>query len=82
MAVTTSISGLQAAQQEMGVISDNIANASTTGFKRGDLLFAELYSASLGFSETQPGTGVATERTRAHFSQVNFRYTASHLDLA
>ena len=82
MAVTTSISGLQAAQQEMGVISDNIANASTTGYKRSDLMFAELYSASLGFSETQPGTGVATERTRADFSQGNFRETTSELDLA
>lgn len=82
MAVTTSISGLQAAQQEMGVISDNIANGNTSGFKRGDLLFAELYSASLGFSETQPGTGVAAERTRTDFSQGGFRETSSQLDLA
>ena len=36
MAFNTSISGLRAAQQEMGVISNNIANIGTTGFKRSD----------------------------------------------
>ena len=82
MTFNTSISGLRAAQQEMGVISDNIANGNTTGFKRSDLMFAELYSASLGSSETQPGTGVSTERSRADFAQGNFRQTSSQLDLA
>ena len=48
MAFNTSISGLQAAQKDMGVISNNIANVSTTGFKRSDSLFAELYTATLG----------------------------------
>ena len=55
MAFNTSISGLQAAQTDMGVISNNIANVGTTGFKRSDSLFAELYTASLGGAGTQPG---------------------------
>ena len=44
MAFSTSISGLQAAQKDMGVISNNIANVGTAGFKRSDAL-AELYTA-------------------------------------
>ena len=55
MAFNTSISGLQAAQKEMGVISNNIANVGTAGFKRSDALFAELYSASLNGTGAQPG---------------------------
>ena len=47
MAFSTSISGLQAAQKDMGVISNNIANVGTAGFKRSDALFAELFTASL-----------------------------------
>ena len=61
MAFNTSISGLQAAQKEMGVISNNIANVGTVGFKRSDALFAELYSASLSWHCAQPGTGVTLE---------------------
>jgi flagellar hook protein FlgE len=72
MAFNTSISGLQAAQKDMGVISNNIANVGTTGFKRSDSLFAELYSASLGGSAPRPGSGVTLERIRTDFGQGNF----------
>lgn len=82
MAFNTSISGLQAAQKDMGVISNNIANVSTTGFKRSDSLFAELYTASLGGAGTQPGSGVTLERIRSDFSQGSFEFTSSQLDLA
>ena len=51
MAFNTSISGLQAAQKDMGVISNNIANVGTNGFKRSDSLFAELYSCLLYTSD-------------------------------
>ena len=82
MAFNTSISGLQAAQTDMGVISNNIANVGTTGFKRSDSLFAELYSASLGGAGTQPGSGVTLERIRSDFGQGSFEFTSSQLDLA
>ncbi|MDA8589784.1 flagellar hook protein FlgE [Luminiphilus sp.] len=82
MAFNTSISGLQAAQKDMGVISNNIANVSTTGFKRSDSLFAELYTATLGGAGTQPGSGVTLERIRSDFSQGSFEFTSSQLDLA
>ena len=82
MAFNTSISGLQAAQKDMGVISNNIANVGTTGFKRSDSLFAELYTASLGGAGTQPGSGVTPERIRSDFGQGSFEFTSSQLDLA
>ena len=82
MAFNTSISGLQAAQKDMGVISNNIANVGTTGFKRSDTLFAELYTATLGGSGTQPGSGVTLERIRSDFAQGSFEFTSSQLDLA
>lgn len=82
MAFSTSISGLQAAQQDMGVISNNIANVGSVGFKRSDALFAELYSASLGGAFEQPGAGVTLEAIRNDFGQGNFEFTSSQLDLA
>ena len=82
MAFNTSISGLQAAQKDMGVISNNIANVGTTGFKRSDSLFAELFTASLGGAGTQPGSGVTLERIRSDFGQGSFEFTSSQLDLA
>jgi flagellar hook protein FlgE len=82
MAFSTSISGLQAAQTDMGVISNNIANVGTTGFKRSDSLFAELYTASLAGAGTQPGSGVTLERIRSDFGQGGFEFTSSQLDLA
>ena len=82
MAFNTSISGLQAAQKEMGVISNNIANVGTAGFKRSDALFAELYSASLNGTGAQPGSGVTLEAIRNDFGQGGFEFTSSQLDLA
>jgi len=82
MAFNTSISGLQAAQKDMGVISNNIANVGTVGFKRSDALFAELYTASLGGAGGQPGSGVSLERIRSDFGQGSFEFTSSQLDLA
>ena len=40
--LTTGISGLQAQAAALGHISDNIANARTTGYKRVDTAFTNL----------------------------------------
>ena len=47
MSFTTSISGLDAAQERMAVISNNIVNAGTVGFKKGEAQFGDLYSSAL-----------------------------------
>ena len=69
-------------QKDMGVISNNIANVGTVGFKRSDTLFSELFAASLGGTGTQPGQGVTLERIRQDFGQGGFEFTSSQLDLA
>ena len=40
------LSGVDAAQSDLDVISNNIANASTTGFKESTANFSELFSVS------------------------------------
>ena len=46
MSFYTSLTGLQAATTELGVTSNNIANAGTTGFKRADASFGDIYSST------------------------------------
>ncbi len=46
MSFGIALSGLDAAQSDLNVTANNIANSSTTGFKSSDSEFAELFSAS------------------------------------
>lgn len=43
----TSISGMHAQSNRLGVVSDNVANASTVGYKRGQALFSTLVMPQL-----------------------------------
>ena len=45
-AMTTAISGIRAQASALGLISDNIANSSTIGFKRTTASFSEIVTAS------------------------------------
>ena len=44
MSFYTSLTGLQAATTELSVTSNNIANAGTSGFKRADANFGDIYA--------------------------------------
>lgn len=46
MSFFTSLSGLKGAQTDMSVISNNIANAGSTGFKRSRAQFGDLFASS------------------------------------
>ena len=60
MSFSTAISGINAATADLGVISNNIANASTTGFKASRAEFADVYATSLlGAGSNAIGKGVA-----------------------
>ena len=60
MSFYTSLTGLQAATTELGVTSNNIANAGTTGFKRADASFGDIYSSTpLQKAGSIGGSGVA-----------------------
>ena len=44
---TITRNGLEAIQKDLGVISNNIANANTNGFKRSRSEFVDMYSKAL-----------------------------------
>ena len=83
MSFSTAISGVNASTKDLNVISNNIANASTTGFKASKAQFAEVFASSLlGSGAAATGQGVALTEIRADFSQGNIEFTSNALDLA
>ena len=81
MAFSTAISGIKAAQANLDVISNNIANASTVGFKASRAEFAEIYASSVS-GGSNAGQGVELTEIRADFSQGSLDFTGNGLDLA
>jgi flagellar hook protein FlgE len=79
MSLSTALSGLMGAQAGLDVASNNLANASTTGFKSGSALFQDIYAAG---SATAPGLGTAQQTTQQDFSEGNLQSTGNPLDLA
>ncbi|AVX31197.1 flagellar basal-body rod protein FlgB [Carboxydocella thermautotrophica] len=53
--------GLDAASLRHQVLSNNIANVSTPGFKRSDVVFEEVLAAALGQGEKTTLAGVRTD---------------------
>lgn len=83
MPFRTALSGLNAASAELRVIGNNVANASTTGFKKSRAEFADIFAASsLGVSSNAIGTGVKIASVSQQFSQGNIGFTDNNLDLA
>lgn len=86
--------GLDAQQTKMSVISNNLANASTSGYKRSRAVFEDLLyqnQRQVGAQSTQEalyptglmiGTGVRTVATEKIFSQGGMTQTGNHLDIA
>ncbi|HEX8964536.1 MAG TPA: flagellar basal-body rod protein FlgG [Rhodocyclaceae bacterium] len=86
--------GLDAQQTQLDVISNNLANVSTNGFKRAravfeDLLYQNLRQPGAASSQQtvipaglQIGTGVRPVTTERIFTQGNLTQTGNALDLA
>ena len=86
--------GLEAQQTKMATISNNLANASTTGFKRDRAVFADLIYQNVvqvGSQSSEDtvmpsglniGTGVRTVATEKLFTQGNIVQTGNSLDVA
>ncbi len=93
-ALWISKTGLEAQQTNLSVISNNLANVNTNGFKRGRAVFEDLLYQTVrqpGGQETQDtelpsgltlGTGVRTVATTKLFTQGNIVQTGNDLDLA
>ena len=76
------LSGLNAATTDLEVTGNNIANASTNGFKLSRAEFASLYASSIQDTSTQAGQGVEVARVAQQFSQGAVDFTSNNLDLA
>ena len=77
------LSGLNAASSDLRVIGNNVANASTTGFKKSSVEFADIYaSSSLGVASNAIGSGVKVASVKQEFAQGNINFTNNNLDMA
>lgn len=77
------LSGLNAASKSLDVIGNNIANASTVGFKGSQAQFADLYANSLnGVSGNNAGIGVSVSRLAQQFTQGNIETSNNPLDIS
>ena len=86
--------GMQAQQTQLDVISNNMANVSTNGFKRANAVFEDLMYQNLrqvGAADTQQnnlatglqvGLGVRTVATARNFTQGSLQQSGNQLDLA
>jgi len=83
MTFNVALSGLRASATELEVTGNNIANASTVGFKRSRAEFGDVYANSFfGGGQTSTGDGVSVQNIRQLHSQGNVSFTDNSLDLA
>lgn len=83
MSFNTSLSGINAANSDLNVTANNIANVNTTGFKESRAEFADLFSyTTYGLSRNAIGAGVKVSNVAQQFSQGNIDPTGRSLDFA
>lgn len=83
MTFNTALSGLSAASSDLRITGNNIANASTVGFKAARAEFADVYASSLlGSGSNQIGNGVKLANVAQQFDQGTISFTNNSLDLA
>ena len=77
-------SGINAALNDLGVTSNNIANAKTTGFKKRQATFADVYGNTDAIKATgaRIGMGAVTAENRVLNAPGAFQQTGDVLDLA
>lgn len=82
MSFYTSLSGLKNAQTDLNVISNNIANAGTGGFKKSSTSFADIVAASaLADSSHTVGIGARVATITQDFALGSINQTGRALDV-
>ena len=77
------LSGLTAASTDLDVVSNNIANANTVGFKGSRAEFADVYAAgAVNLNQSSVGEGTRVDSTAQQFTQGGITTTSANLDLA
>lgn len=83
MALNTALTGINAAQSDLNVIANNIANANTTGFKGSRAEFADVFAVTgLNLNSTATGSGARLQDVAQQFAQGDIETTNNSLDLA
>ena len=82
MPFRSALSGINAASEDLKVIGNNIANASTTGFKQSRAEFSDVYASTEGGTANSIGAGVRLSGVQQQFGQGNIGFTDNKLDLA
>lgn len=86
-ALYISASGLRGEQKQIDVISNNVANMQTPGFKRSRVHFVDVAAASVAASGAPngvefAGNGTRVDLTTTVFAQGDMRMTRNPLDIA
>ncbi|MGM0824392.1 MAG: flagellar hook protein FlgE [Pseudomonadota bacterium] len=76
MSFSQALSGLNAQQEKLGAVGNNIANSQTVGFKSSNVQFADVYA------ESRIGLGTRTSSVLQNFSQGNVESSNRNMDLA
>ena len=80
------LSGLLASEEDLGIISNNLANLNTTGFKGSTANFSDLVYEQLGSSVAgdpiQTGLGTQIGSTGINFTQGSIENTGVNTDVA
>lgn len=83
MSFQQGLSGLNTSAKSLDVIGNNIANASTVGFKGSTTQFADVYANSVyGEGGIQAGIGTMISNVAQQFTQGNITVTNNPLDVA
>lgn len=83
MSFNIGLSGLYAANKQLDVTGNNIANVATTGFKSSRAEFEDVYSATkLGNGSKTIGNGVRLANVSQQFGQGDVTNTGNVLDMA
>jgi len=81
MSFNIALTGLNAANEDLSVTSNNLANVATVGFKGSRTEFADLF-ASTQQGAIATGNGVAVSEIAQQFTQGNIETTGNTLDMA
>jgi flagellar basal-body rod protein FlgG len=93
-ALYTAATGMNSLETKLDVTSNNLANANTTGFKRGKTVFQDLFYRNLilpGYQDQAGnltptgvalGMGTRVSATQTDFTQGSFQETGGQLDVA
>jgi flagellar hook protein FlgE len=80
------LSGLDASSEELSVISNNLANMNTVGYKTSDATFGDLFyqqiGSTAGGNPQQVGVGATVSAVEGHFTQGTIQTTGVPTDVA